>query len=102
MGRLCNIKLRTFGGLVSVISAYAAPNYDHNLDARVEFFHKLSEFVKNCKTHGPTYVLGDFNARLFKRFSYEEAVIGPYLFDCPHATLTDNSNREFLFEMCHS
>lgn len=60
--RLCNVKIRTFGGLISLISAYAPPNYDHNLDDRVEFFHKLGEFINKCKTHGPTYVLGDFNA----------------------------------------
>ena len=74
--RLCNVKMRFPGGLISIISAYSPPNYDQNLEYRMDFYHQLREFTTKCKTHGPTYVLGDLNARIFYRCQGEEGVLG--------------------------
>ena len=62
-------------------SGYAYPD-------RQSFYHDLGDFVNNVSAHGPKFILGDFNARLYRRLPGEEDFIGPHLFQTEEATIT--------------
>ena len=75
--RFMGIKLRCTGGKCSVISAYA-PQSGRPFDERLAFFQNLDWFYHRMKTHGPTLVFGDMNARLYHVFPGEEDYLGPH------------------------
>ena len=74
--RLASIKVRVCGGQVIFVSAYA-PHSGHSFETRHDFFTRAHGFIHSQRCHGPTLVLGDFNARLHHRQSGEERIIGP-------------------------
>ena len=100
--RLSNVKIKVSGGVISLISAYAPPNYVHNLEERIDFFTQLYKFSQRCSTHGPLYILGYFDARAFYQQPGEENIVGPFPFECPSAQIANNSNRDLLVEACQS
>ena len=99
--RLASIRIRIPGGSACFISAYA-PHDGKNLTIRADFFHDLAAFTARCRTHGPTYVVGDLNARLHVRFPSEEQVVGNHFFKIPSAKLDGHDNRDLFLEMCIS
>ena len=63
--RLASICVRVTGGLLCLVTAYAPPNTPtHTFLERQTFFHDAQDFILSQRTHGPTLILGDFNARL--------------------------------------
>jgi len=97
--RLCSIRLRVSGGAIVFISAYA-PQNGRSYEQRQDFFNALGEFYVQEKSHGPSYILGDLNARLHVVRDGEGDVIGPAVFGNPRAQTDATSNRELLVEMC--
>ena len=83
------------------MTAYA-PTNAHCFDERQTFFHDLADFAATQRTHGPTIVLGDFNARLHYRNPGEHCELGPAVFGNPRKTLDVLTNRELLLELCRS
>ena len=62
--RLCSLTLR---GTVSIniISTYI-PQAGRELSERTSMYDLLEKEYKKCRHDGPTYILGDFNARVQK------------------------------------
>ena len=99
--RMASLKLRIKGGKAAFISAYA-PHSGKHYDERQAFYHELGEFIARTTAHGPKFVLGDFNARIYRRLSGEEELIGNGVFTNSEATIPDKANRHLLVEMCES
>ena len=65
-------------------------------------YHDLSSWLLRRSRHGPFCVLGDFNARIHKRFASDPACVGPYVFGNPNACMDSGSNRSLLLEVCQA
>ena len=59
---LC-LRLYTFAGLVTLISAYA-PTLTSTPEARDEFYTNLNDAIKNIHNSNHLFLLGDFKARV--------------------------------------
>ena len=99
--RMASINVRISGGSVCFISAYA-PHNEHDLTTRADFFSDLAVFARQCRPHGPTFILGDLNARINYSKPGEESVFGEHIFANPLANTKPHSNRDLLFELCLS
>ena len=99
--RLAKIRIRVVGGLACFISAYA-PHNGYDLSVRADFFHDLAGLVTTSNTPGPTYVLGDLNARVQLRRPGEEDALGLHMFSGAAALPAAHSNRELFLELCTS
>eukprot|EP00959_Pyramimonas_sp_CCMP1952_P045420 948788-Pyramimonas_sp.AAC.1 len=93
------IKLRVHGGKLPIFSVYA-PHSCKPLDARRDFYAKLGEELSGASGRQRAVVLGDFNARLHRRFAGESAHLGEYIFGNPAAQHNPSSNRTLLLELC--
>ena len=97
--RLAKVKLRVEGGKCVVIAAYA-PHNERPHDERQRFFAELSTYLAGSRTHGPSIVAGDLNARIHRRQAGEEDYIGSNVFGNSNAALSGDSNRALLIELC--
>ena len=97
--RMASLKIRIIGGKAAFISAYA-PHSGKTYVERQTFYNELGEFIAKTTSHGPKFVLGDFNARLYRRLPGEEDIIGHGVFTNLSASIPDNANRYLLAEMC--
>ena len=97
--RLASLKLRVPGGKAVFFSAYA-PHSGKSFDERQSFFQSTAEIFSKTSSHGPKYLLGDWNARLYQRLPGEEHVVGPHVFSNPYVQVPDGSNRNLLVEFC--
>ena len=97
--RMACLKLRVVGGKAAICSTYA-PHSGKPAADRQHFYSELGGFLGKISRHGPLLVLGDFNARLHRRFPNEEQIIGPYMFGSPGAAYNAASNRSLLAELC--
>ena len=70
-------------------------------DEKSDFFKSLKEFYIRVKSHGPTIIAGDFNARLHRRRSHEIDALGNYIFVDNNVHIDDvTSNRHLMIEIC--
>ena len=93
------LHFKIVGGILTIISAYA-PHNGYDVDEKSDFFKSLKEFYIRVKSHGPTIIAGDFNARLHRRRSHEIDVLGNYIFGDRNVHIDDvTSNRHLLIEM---
>ena len=99
--RLASIRIRVTGGCAVFISSYA-PHSGHSFEDRSVFYTDLEAFAEKQKTHGPTYILGDMNARLHRRAPDEIDILGPNVFGNPAATFSSSTNRSLLLSLCRS
>ena len=99
--RLARAKIRVKGGKVSICSVYA-PHSGKSLSMRQSFFTALGDFLRKSSRHGALMVLGDFNARLHRRYHNEDHILGPYVFGSPNAEYNCASNRSLLMELCEN
>ena len=101
--RLASMRLRVPGGQLCLISVYAPTDTkDYSYEYRRSFHDEVQDFILSQRVHGPTFVLGDFNARLHLRRSSEESCLGPGVFGNPSKVLEPTSNRELLLETCQA
>ena len=79
-----------------------APHGDYKLEVRHDYFASLRECIARYRTHGPTFVIGDLNARIHVARNGERDIVGSHVFG--DAALIDDtcSNRELLLEICSS
>ena len=94
-GRVATLKVRTIGGKVAIINAYA-PHSGKPYDERHDFYPDLSRVYSSTSAHGMEMVCGDLNARLHRRLGGEEDVLGPFVFGNAGAHLEEGSNRDLL------
>ena len=100
--RMACLKIKCPGSKFAVFSIYA-PTSAYAYDVRQKFFEKLSVFYKSVSAHGPKYVLGDFNSRIFERQAGEERIIGDsYFRNAKPVSLSSTLNRFLLCEFCSS
>ena len=99
--RMASLKIRVRGGKLVLISCYA-PHSGYPLIDRVNFFQSVAAFANKLSAHGPKLLLGDWNARLHRRLTGEEHILGPYLFSNPSLHIPQDSNRHLLIELCQS
>ena len=99
--RMATLRVKVPGGVVQLISAYA-PQSKLPFALRYEFFTHLTDLVRPTTTHTSTIVMGDLNAKLGAAGLGEDNVIGPYSFKSTNHATDATSNRELLFECCHS
>ena len=103
-GRLFTLTLDAVGPPMHFINAYAPQS---GLDSRIkqEFYHKLEATFSSFPRAHPTFVLGDFNARLHAKFPHE-IMIGPHIFGRGMQFLLENmspitlENRSLFVEFC--
>eukprot|EP00959_Pyramimonas_sp_CCMP1952_P422471 8849885-Pyramimonas_sp.AAC.1 len=99
--RMASLRIRVAGGVLTLITTYAWTNV-HEYDTRRDYYTDLAVFADKCRSHGPTIILGDFNARLLEQYAGEEDVIGEHVFRNPFSAWSPTSNRELLVELCHT
>ena len=97
--RMSSLKLRTSGGKVALISAYA-PHAGRPFEERFGFFQQLCGFWRSISVNGPRICFGDFNSRLYCKLAGEEDHIGQFYFQNRMATLRPDLNRFLLLEFC--
>ena len=68
--RMASLKIRVQGGKMALVSCYA-PHSGYPLEDRVRFFSDLQAFTRNISVHGPKLILGDLNARIYRRLPGE-------------------------------
>ena len=96
---LAVVKLRTKGGKMSLISAYA-PHSGKGFDERQLFFEQLDTAFQRTSVNGLKLVMGDLNSRLHRSFPGEHLIIGDHFFKTSVRRLELGSNRELLLEFC--
>ncbi len=90
---------------ISVAAAYAPHAFRPGTE-KDDFYAALEATSRACKKGGPTYLAGDFNARLQTRFGDDEqSIVGPCTFDAPRADPGNSSvevwqNRQLLIDFC--
>ena len=99
--RMASLKLRVRGGKTALVVGYA-PHNGKPVTERQRFYSEFTSFIAGLSCHGPKIVVGDFNARLHRRLSGEEALVGPYVFGERLAQFSPESNRSLLIELCSS
>ena len=99
--RMAGIRLKVKGGAASFISAYA-PQSGLDFEVRHRFFSDLQAFTQRMKVHGPTFTLGDFNARFHGLPEPLSGVLGPYTFGDRTVNIEATSNASMLIEHCVS
>ena len=83
------------------MSAYA-PTNQKDFEIRHAFYTQAFDFIQSQRAHGPTFTLGDFNARLHHRQAGEESVLGAGVFGNAGRNINSTANRALLFELCTS
>ena len=99
--RLASLRVRVSGGQACFVTAYA-PTNQKDFETRHAFYTQAHDFIQSQRVHGPTFAVGDFNARLHSRQPSEESVLGPGVFGDPWRVLDPTANRELLLELCTS
>ena len=99
--RVASLRLRGGPGKVAVVCAYAPHNLKPH-DERQQFYVDLGKVCDKVSCNGPTYLLGDFNARLGNRRPGEEDIMGNYSFGREAVHVVETPNRELLLEFCIS
>ena len=97
--RIAGIKIRTPGGTIAVVSAYA-PHALRPFDERFKFFQNFTTYWQSISVNGQKMCFGDLNSRLYYRFGGEEQIIGPYYVKNQEKTMVDSMNRFMLLEFC--
>lgn len=97
--RMASLKLRIPGGKMSAFSAYA-PHAGYPFPERQAFFENLASFYNKTSAFGSKVILGDMNARVYRRLAGEDDIIGEFFLKGEGAPVPDNSNRHLLVEMC--
>ena len=97
--RWASLKMTVPGGKTYVVSAYC-PRSGYSLGDRQQFYSELGIYIRKLTCNGPKLVVGDFNAKLYRRFPTEHDIIGPQVY--PSASRIDNVqlNRHLLYELC--
>ena len=91
---------------ITLISAYM-PQAGRPEEEKHAAYDNLTKHYKRHRNNGPTYILGDMNARIQARTTEEEGgIIGAHTFEPETANITQRSdevilNRELLVEFCH-
>ena len=98
-GRLASIRIRVPGGQICLVTVYA-PTNKKPFEDRHAFYSEAGEFIRAQRSHGPTFTLGDFNAKVHKRLPGEENIIGNHVFGNPAHVCNATANRELLLELC--
>eukprot|EP00973_Karenia_brevis_P060830 8460108-Karenia_brevis.AAC.1 len=89
-------------GKFAILSAYA-PTNSYPYEEQQNFYKELAQFYQSISVHGPKYIMGDINARIYDRFSGEDSIIGPYFVANSPPKIFDSSwNRFLLLEFCTS
>jgi exonuclease III len=99
--RIAALKLSVNCRSLVVFSVYAPHNLKP-LPERVSFYDDLDKAVQVVKANGPTYIVGDLNARLGQRRTGEEDILGDYCFGREAQHAVEAPNRELLIEFCTS
>ena len=97
--RFASLKIRVKGGKINLITAYA-PHNGYPYADRQRFFSELGDFENRLSGHGPNFVFGDMNSRLYRRLPGEETVLGGHTFWSDEPIITDDMNRHLLVEFC--
>jgi len=84
---------------ITFIGVYAPPS-ERTKKEKEEFYKVLKKEWQKHKAKGPTYILGDFNARVQKKLSINEYGIGNHTFNPTNITL-ENTTDEVLDNRKH-
>ena len=88
---LLRLRLYTFAGLVTLISAHA-PTLTFTPEARDEFYTNLKEAIKNIYNSDRLVLLGDLNARVSADHDSWSSCLGSFGMI--------NENGQHLLELC--
>ena len=97
--RLAVLKLRVRGGRIGIVTAYA-PHSLRPYDERQQFYTDLGDVLDKCSVNGPTYILGDLNAKLGAQRPGEEDIIGPFWYGREVTHKVEGCNRDLFMELC--
>ena len=104
--RLCTLTLN-YVMPVTLVNTYILQAMRPTVE-KEETYKALAKQINTHKNQGPTYVLGDMNARVQKAMSREESkIIGQYTFEPDTANPLSRSeevieNRQMLIEFCET
>ncbi len=77
--RIMEIKIEAKGMNYTFINAYA-PHSARPANEKQMFWNKLESRCNQIQRKSPTYIIGDFNARLYGRQISEHDIMGPFIF----------------------
>ena len=95
--RIAGIKIRTPGGKLAVISAYA-PHAGRPFDERFNFFQDVTTYWQSISVNGQKMCFGDFNSRLYCKYAGEEDIIGSHYVKNQEKHMVASMNRFLLIE----
>ena len=103
-GRLMTLTLDAHGPDIHIINAYA-PQSGCDATMKEVFYNKLRICLENFPSSHPTFIIGDFNARLHARLPDEHRFIGPHVFGRGLTYLQQMNdatfeNRSMFVEFC--
>ena len=93
--------MRVADGAISFLNAYASQS-GISFEMRETYYNELHDVYTKGRVHGPTVILGDFNARLHRLMAGEEDILGPYIFGYSFHIPSPHNSRELLLELCRS
>eukprot|EP00975_Prorocentrum_lima_P054848 11497894-Prorocentrum_lima.AAC.1 len=73
---------------VTFLGVYA-PTAQRSEGEKERFYEELQTLTHRFARRGPTFILGDFNARLQTRLEEEHDMIGPHVFDPTRITIAE-------------
>ena len=104
-GRIMTVTLNMIGPPLHFLNAYA-PQSGTETRLKNDFYETLERNLVSFPNSHPTFIVGDFNARLHARFENEACCIGQHIFGRGLNFLIHNSspasfeNRSLFVEFC--
>ena len=97
--RLAVLQIRTYGGIMIFISAYAPPN-THEDEERLQFFDELEKTYCQYRSYDSCFICEDLNSRIIRRLEYEKNILGSHIFENMHGKIDiPLSNRNMILQM---
>ena len=98
------IKIEAKGMNYTFINAYA-PHSARPANEKQMFWNKLESRCNQIQRKSPTYIIGDFNARLYGRQISEHDIMGPFIFGPGTLALSQMTpdmmeNRQNIVDFC--
>ena len=90
---------------ITIINTHI-PQAERPEDEKLQIYNDLRHIINKCRNKGPTYLIGDMNARIQKAEGrMERECIGPNTFEPESARVGTQSenvqqNRDLLIELC--
>ena len=93
---------------ITFINNYSPTATNYTIENKTEHYDNLKRTFQKHKSKGPTYIMGDFNARVQKKLNEQERCVGEHTFDKHRDRIGERAidyptreNREMFIHFCN-